>query len=336
MSRRSRSTNEGPVEPHGKAGPDEAASAGSGGSEGRSGEGADSRQAIDDPKKAPARHPDSPAATAEEMPAATGGGDIGGSEDVEGVSTKRKEREDVSGVEPNQGQEGSPPASGSGPEGTDEELPSEERVAGGDGDQLGTDEPVSEAENEGAEPEGVRAEAYDRPDGEPPFRAEESEPGPRPRGFGRRKGRRKSAGEGAFARGRGLVEGMMEGVVPDVVRKLFVAGLGTLATGEEGVRRVANEFSLPKEAVSFMVVQVQNTKRELFRIVANEIRSFLENVNLGAELQKILTSLTFEVKMQIRLKPSEDDNSVRPQVRGGISVKPDSSRQKKEKRSRDR
>lgn len=138
---------------------------------------------------------------------------------------------------------------------------------------------------------------------------EGSEPG------GRR--RRWTASEGAFARGRGLVEGIM----PDALKKLFVAGLGALFTGEEGARRMAAEFSLPKDAASFLLVQVQNTKRELFRIVAGEIRDFLENVNLGAEIQRILTSLTFEVKMQIRLKPSDDAKSIRPDVRAGIQVK---------------
>ena len=138
--------------------------------------------------------------------------------------------------------------------------------------------------------------------------------------------------DGAFARGRGFVEGM----VPDSVKKLFVAGLGALFTGEEGARRVAADLSLPKDAASFLLTQVQSTKRELFRIVAGEIRDFLENVNLGAELQRILTSLTFEVKMQIRLKPSEDDNGVRPQVKGKVRVVPKKERSKNREKKSDK
>lgn len=132
--------------------------------------------------------------------------------------------------------------------------------------------------------------------------------------------------DGAFARGRGFVEGM----VPDGLKKLFVAGLGALATGEEGARRVATDLSLPKEAVGYLLSQAQTTKKELFRIIAGELRSFLENVNIGAELQRILTSLTFEVTMQIRLKPSKNDNGVRPQVKSRVKVVPQKREKKKE------
>ncbi len=144
----------------------------------------------------------------------------------------------------------------------------------------------------------------------------------------RRAKRGKRGGQdGAFARGRGFVEGM----VPDGLKKLFVAGLGALATGEEGARRVATDLSLPKEAVGYLLSQAQTTKKELFRIIAGELRSFLENVNIGAELQRILTSLTFEVTMQIRLKPSKNDNGVRPQVKSRVKVVPQKRERKKER-----
>lgn len=117
-------------------------------------------------------------------------------------------------------------------------------------------------------------------------------------------------------RGRGIMDGM----VPDVLKRLFIAGLGAVFASEEGLRRLAAEFSLPKEMAGFLISQAQNTKNELFRIVAGEVRGFLESVNFGKELQKVLTSLTFEVKMQIRLRPSEEDQTVKPEVKGTMKV----------------
>jgi len=114
-------------------------------------------------------------------------------------------------------------------------------------------------------------------------------------------------------------KGIMDGILPDIVKRLFVAGIGAVAVSEEGLRRLATEFSLPKDVAVFMMSQVQTTKSELFRIIATEIRDFLEHVNLAGELQRVLTSLTFEIKMQVRLRPSEDDG-VRPQVKGGVKV----------------
>ena len=109
-------------------------------------------------------------------------------------------------------------------------------------------------------------------------------------------------------------------VVPEVVKRLFVAGMGAFLSSEEGIRRLASEFSLPKDVASFLVTQAQGTKDELFRIVARELRGFLESVNFGAELTKILTSLTFEVKMQIRLLPSDQGSGVVPSIKGNVKV----------------
>ncbi len=138
---------------------------------------------------------------------------------------------------------------------------------------------------------------------------------------------RKTGQDGAFARGRGFVEGM----VPDGLKKLLYAGIGALVSGEEGARRMASDLSLPKDAAGYLLAQVQSTKRELFRIIAGEIRDFLEGINIGAEIQRILTSLTFEIKMQVRLKPSKNDNGVRPEVKGKVKVLPRKKRRKDQK-----
>ena len=109
-------------------------------------------------------------------------------------------------------------------------------------------------------------------------------------------------------------------MMPEMVKRLFMAGLGAVFTSEEGVRRMAKEFSLPKDVAGYLINQAQTTKDELFRIVAREIREFLESINLGAELTKILTSLTFEIKMQVRLLPNEKQDAIRPEIKGSVNV----------------
>ena len=60
-----------------------------------------------------------------------------------------------------------------------------------------------------------------------------------------------------------------------------------------------------------LVSQADSLRRETLRIISKEIRVFLENVDLGGELAKILTSVSFEVKTEIRFVPN--DQSVRSQ-----------------------
>jgi hypothetical protein len=112
-------------------------------------------------------------------------------------------------------------------------------------------------------------------------------------------------------------------MVPELVQRLFVAGMGAVFTSEEGIRKLASEVSLPKDVTKYLVSQAQTTRDELFRIVAREIRSFLESINLGAELTKILTSLTFEIKMQVRLLPSDKPGTIRPEIKGDVKVHKD-------------
>ncbi len=112
----------------------------------------------------------------------------------------------------------------------------------------------------------------------------------------------------------------LEGLVPEILRRTFYAGLGAVFTTEEGVRRLATEFSLPKDVARYLIQQAQTTKNELFRIVAAEIRAFLENLNLSEELLHLLTSLSFEIKTEIRFIPNEQ-KALKPKIKNKVSVK---------------
>jgi hypothetical protein len=112
----------------------------------------------------------------------------------------------------------------------------------------------------------------------------------------------------------------LEGLVPEILKRTFYTGLGAVFTTEEGVRRLANEFSLPKDVANYLVQQANSTKRELFRIVAKELRGFLDSLNLSDELRRLLTSLSFEIKTEIRFIPN-DAQLVKPQIKNKVAVK---------------
>jgi hypothetical protein len=114
----------------------------------------------------------------------------------------------------------------------------------------------------------------------------------------------------------------LEAFVPDLVKRTFYAGLGAVFTTEEGIRKLANEFSLPKDVVAYLVNGAQSTKDELYKVVARELRGFLEGLNLSQELAKLLTTLSFEVKMEARFIPNDEAvGGVKPDVRKKVTVK---------------
>jgi hypothetical protein len=118
------------------------------------------------------------------------------------------------------------------------------------------------------------------------------------------------------------VRARLEQLLPDIVKRTFYAGLGAVFTTEEGIRKIASDFHLPKDVANFLIQQAANSKDELFRIVAKELRAFLETINLNQELQKLLTSLSFEIKTEVRFVPNDEAvGGVKPDVKRQVAVK---------------
>jgi hypothetical protein len=92
------------------------------------------------------------------------------------------------------------------------------------------------------------------------------------------------------------------GFLADVVRKTVLTGMGALFLTEEGARKLAREWKLPKELAGFLVQQAHGAKDEVLRVVGQEIRRFFESETFRRELLKLLEGMSVEVKAEIRLK----------------------------------
>ena len=86
-------------------------------------------------------------------------------------------------------------------------------------------------------------------------------------------------------------------------------------------------MKLPREAANYLLAQVEETKNGLFRVVAKEVRDFLEHTNLAGEMQKMLTTVQFEISTTIRFKPNDglngDDKQKmpKPEVKAEVQMK---------------
>lgn len=117
----------------------------------------------------------------------------------------------------------------------------------------------------------------------------------------------------AAARGLG-------GGVADAVRKVVMTGLGAVFLTEEGARKLARDWKLPKEIVGYVTAQATGAKDEIVRVVSDEVRKFFESPALRREFLRALSSMSIEVHAEIRLKPSKGGH-VEPEVKVS-SVKP--------------
>ena len=120
----------------------------------------------------------------------------------------------------------------------------------------------------------------------------------------------------------GRLRERLEKLIPDVVRRAVYAGATALLTTEDGIRRLASEFHLPKDVAAYLMMQASSSKDEVFRIISQEVRRFLETINLSGELQKLLTSLSFEIKTEIRFIPNDEAiGNVKPDIKNRVAVK---------------
>jgi len=119
---------------------------------------------------------------------------------------------------------------------------------------------------------------------------------------------------------------LRDGLVGDVVRKAIHVGNEVVDSTEDQVRKILQEIPVAREVGDRVAGRLDEYRGEVFRIVKNEVHEFLERVDIGAELQKLLTSVSFEIVTEVRFIPNEKaaqgGPAIKPEVKSGVRVKP--------------
>ncbi|MEB2311605.1 MAG: hypothetical protein OZ921_02625 [Sorangiineae bacterium] len=117
----------------------------------------------------------------------------------------------------------------------------------------------------------------------------------------------------------------LERILPELIKRVIETGYEKLTEGPENLRHFVSELKLPKDVLSLILSQVDETKNGLYRVVAKEIHDFLSQTNLADELSKALTTLSFEIKTEVRFIPNDSRVGAppRPDVRAKVRIKRD-------------
>jgi hypothetical protein len=85
---------------------------------------------------------------------------------------------------------------------------------------------------------------------------------------------------------------------------------------------ITKEMPMPKELAGYLASTAGAGKDEVMRVMAREVREFLQTVNFSEEIAKMLTMLSFEVKTEIRFIPNDEKfGGVEPDVKAKVRVK---------------
>ena len=122
---------------------------------------------------------------------------------------------------------------------------------------------------------------------------------------------------------------LLERVVRDTIKRVVETGVEKIAEGPENLRNFVADLKLPKEIASYLLLQIDETKSGLYRVVAKELQGFLQQNDLGEALAKAFGHLSVEIKTEIRFVPAGGDKLGQPEVRSSVQVKSDRPRDDK-------
>jgi len=93
-----------------------------------------------------------------------------------------------------------------------------------------------------------------------------------------------------------------DGKIGDILKKVVSTGVSAAFMTEESVRNLLKDVPLPKDIVGGLVENAKNTRDEFISSVKNELKSYLDKIDLSKEIEKIAEKYDFEVKATISLK----------------------------------
>lgn len=105
--------------------------------------------------------------------------------------------------------------------------------------------------------------------------------------------------------GEGGKRRRIDSVIPELIKRAVERGVEKATEAPSDIKSFVQDRRLPKEIAHYLYAQVDETKNGLFRVVAKEMRDFLEHTNIAGEMQKVLTTVQFEINTTIRFSPND-------------------------------
>jgi hypothetical protein len=135
----------------------------------------------------------------------------------------------------------------------------------------------------------------------------------------------------------------LDSVIPELIKRAVELGVEKAAEAPDNLKEFVGGMKLPREAANYILAQVDETKNGLFRVVAKELREFLEHTNIAGEMQKMLTTVQFEISTTIRFKPNdgrsgpgEPAKMPKPEVKADVQLKRSGPEERPRERRRSR
>lgn len=98
-----------------------------------------------------------------------------------------------------------------------------------------------------------------------------------------------------------------DGKLGDLLKKVLTTGVTAAFMTEESVRTLLKDLPLPKEMVGTLVENAKNTKTEFVASVKNELKSYLDKIDISKEIDKVVEKYDFQINATISLKKKKKE-----------------------------
>jgi hypothetical protein len=121
----------------------------------------------------------------------------------------------------------------------------------------------------------------------------------------------------------------LDSVISELVKRAVEIGVEKAVEAPVNIKELVGGIKLPREAAQYLLSQIEDTKNGISRVVASEVRDFLDHSNVASEMQKMLSTMQLEIRTTIRFKPAVLDATasegetgrLKPEVSSEVQVK---------------
>jgi len=115
-------------------------------------------------------------------------------------------------------------------------------------------------------------------------------------------------------------------LIPDVLKKAIVLGVSGEFFSEETIRKMLSDIQMPSDLVQYVIQQTSKSKNELIRIIAEEIRNFIDQAQINEQIKKFIKGFKINIKLELSFDPRDDEQFLKTSKK---SEKKDHSSSKK-------
>lgn len=94
----------------------------------------------------------------------------------------------------------------------------------------------------------------------------------------------------------------------EILKKAVSTGIGAAFMTEDAVKNIISDLPLPKEIIGGLLQNAKDTKTEFVSGIKNELKGYLNKIDLTQEIDKVIQKYDFEVTAKISLKPKTDSS----------------------------